>query len=94
MDRLGDGQPGHRPEMPRYRWENFTTENGLPDNHVFQVKVDGPRVWAATENGLALYQNGRWKVYGTARRPGSPRRTVHRRGPADRRSSGQPPWAA
>src|ERR1017187_5423899 len=54
------------PEMPRYRWENFTTENGLPDNHVFQVKVDGNRVWAATENGLALYQNGRWKVYGTA----------------------------
>src|SRR5665811_1477978 len=53
------------PEMPRYRWENFTTENGLPDNHVFQVKVDGARVWAATENGLALYQNGRWKVYGT-----------------------------
>jgi frataxin-like iron-binding protein CyaY len=53
------------PEMPRYRWENFTTENGLPDNHVFQVKVDGPRVWAATENGLALYQNGQWKVYGT-----------------------------
>jgi ligand-binding sensor domain-containing protein len=53
------------PEMPRYRWENFTTENGLPDNHVFQVKVDGPRVWAATENGLALYQNGKWKVYGT-----------------------------
>jgi ligand-binding sensor domain-containing protein len=52
-------------QMPRYRWENFTTENGLPDNHVFQVKVDGGRVWAATENGLALYQNGKWKVYGT-----------------------------
>ena len=52
-------------QMPRYRWENFTTENGLPDNHVFQVKVDGARVWAATENGLALYQNGKWKVYGT-----------------------------
>jgi ligand-binding sensor domain-containing protein len=52
--------------MPRFRWENFTTANGLPDNHVFQVKVDGERVWAATENGLALYQHGRWKVYGTA----------------------------
>jgi len=54
------------PDMPRFRWENFTTENGLPDNHVFQIKVDGNRVWAATENGLALYENGRWKVYGTA----------------------------
>ena len=54
------------PDMPRFRWENFTTENGLPDNHVFQIKVDGNRVWAATENGLALYENGRWRVYGTA----------------------------
>ncbi|MGA2434623.1 MAG: regulator, partial [Bryobacteraceae bacterium] len=54
------------PDMPRYRWENFTTENGLPDNHVFQVCVDGNRVWAATENGLGLYENGKWKVYGTA----------------------------
>jgi len=59
------------PDMPRFRWENFTTENGLPDNHVFQIKVDGNRVWAATENGLALYENGRWKVYGTRGRAGA-----------------------
>ena len=59
------GAAAGAPEMPRFRWENFTTENGLPDNHVFQIKVDGNRVWAATENGLALYQNGHWKVYGT-----------------------------
>src|SRR5260370_11762504 len=52
-------------QMPRYRWENFTTENGLADNPVCQVKVDGGRVGAATENGLALYQNGKWKGYGT-----------------------------
>ncbi|HEY2018040.1 MAG TPA: hypothetical protein VGH38_31260, partial [Bryobacteraceae bacterium] len=54
------------PAMPRFRWENFTTANGLPDNHIFNVCVDGNRVWAATENGLALYENGKWKVYGTA----------------------------
>jgi ligand-binding sensor domain-containing protein len=52
------------PDMPRFRWENFTTENsGLPDNHIFNVKVDGNRVWAGTEHGLALYENGKWKVY-------------------------------
>jgi ligand-binding sensor domain-containing protein len=51
------------PEMPRFRWESFTTANGLPDNHVFNVKVDGNRVWAGTEDGLALYENGKWKVY-------------------------------
>ena len=42
--------------MPRFRWENFTTANGLPDNHVFCVAVDGNRIWAGTENGLALYE--------------------------------------
>lgn len=52
------------PDMPRYRWENFTTANsGLPDNHVYNVCVDGSRVWAGTDEGLALYENGKWKVY-------------------------------
>jgi ligand-binding sensor domain-containing protein len=51
------------PDMPMFRWENFTTANGLPDNHVFAVLVDGNRIWAGTENGLALYENGKWKVF-------------------------------
>jgi ligand-binding sensor domain-containing protein len=51
------------PDMPRFRWENFTVANGLPDNHVFCVLVDGNRVWAGTENGLALYDQGKWKVF-------------------------------
>src|SRR5208282_1758618 len=50
-------------DMPRFRWENFTTANGLPDNHVFCVVVDGNRIWAGTENGLGLYENGTWKVF-------------------------------
>ena len=40
--------------LPRFRFENFTTANGLPDNHVFSVLVDGDRIWAGTENGLAV----------------------------------------
>ena len=52
--------------MPRYRWQNFTTADGLPDNRVFSVAVDGERIWAGTENGLGLYENGKWKVFGTA----------------------------
>ena len=52
------------PDMPRFRWENFTTDDGLPDNHVFQVCVDGDRVWAATENGLGLLENGKWRRFG------------------------------
>jgi ligand-binding sensor domain-containing protein len=51
--------------LPRFRFENFTTANGLPDNHVFAVLVDGDRVWAGTENGLAVYENHKWKTYTT-----------------------------
>ena len=58
-------QPGV-PAMPRFQFENFTTANGLPDNHVFSVLVDGDRVWAGTENGLTVYENGIWKTYTTA----------------------------
>jgi len=54
---------GAAQDMPRFRWENFTTANGLPDNHVFCVLVDGNRIWAGTENGLGLYENGAWKVF-------------------------------
>lgn len=54
------------PEMPRFEWKNYTTADGLADNHVFTVLVDGPRVWAGTENGLALMEGGRWKTFGTA----------------------------
>lgn len=53
-------------EMPRFRWENFTTANGLPDNRVYSVALDGKRVWAGTDNGLALYENGKWKVFSPA----------------------------
>ena len=51
------------PNIPMFRWENFTTANGLPNNHVFCVLVDGDRIWAGTDNGLGLYEHGRWKVY-------------------------------
>lgn len=57
---------GAVPDMPRYRWENFTTANGLPNSHVFCVLVDGERIWAGTEDGLALYEAGKWRVFTTA----------------------------
>ncbi|MBZ5514033.1 MAG: regulator [Acidobacteriia bacterium] len=46
------------------RWENFTTANGMPDQKVFCVTVVGDRVWAGTEDGLVLIENGKvQKVY-------------------------------
>jgi ligand-binding sensor domain-containing protein len=53
-------------ELPRFRWQNFTVENGLPDNRVYCVAVDGDRVWAGTDNGLGLYENGHWKTFNVA----------------------------
>jgi hypothetical protein len=35
-------------------WRQFTVADGLPNDHVFAVKVDGPRVWVGTEDGLVL----------------------------------------
>ena len=57
--------PASAQSLPRFRFENFTTANGLPDDHVFAVLVDGDRIWAGTENGLGLYENGHWKTYTT-----------------------------
>src|SRR6202789_4545028 len=49
--------------LPRFRFENFTTANGLPNDHVYAVLVDEDRIWAGTDNGLALYENHAWKTY-------------------------------
>lgn len=43
------------------KWENFTTANGMPDQKVFCVTVDGDRVWAGTEDGLVLIEKGKIK---------------------------------
>lgn len=53
------------PRMPLFRFENFTTANGLPNDHVYAVLVDGNRIWAGTDNGLAVYENHSWKTYNT-----------------------------
>jgi ligand-binding sensor domain-containing protein len=59
-------------DMPMFRWDNFTTANGLPDNHVFCMLVDGKRIWAGTENGLGLYENNAWKIFRPSADPEQP----------------------
>ena len=36
-------------------WEQFTVEDGLPNDHIFAVAVDEDEVWIGTENGLARF---------------------------------------
>jgi hypothetical protein len=46
-------------------WRQFTVKDGLPNDHIFAVKVDGPRVWVGTEDGLALIDKTTAKVVRT-----------------------------
>jgi ligand-binding sensor domain-containing protein len=52
--------------MPRFRWENFTVANGLPDNHVFCVLVDGETHLGRNRKWLRSLPRGKWKIYTTA----------------------------
>ncbi len=48
--------------VPLYtRWVNYTQANGFPPGEVFCVTVDGDRVWAGTEHGLVLIEQGHIK---------------------------------
>ena len=62
----GQDPTAKREALPRYRFVNYTTANGLPNNHVYSVLVDGDRIWAGTDDGLAELDHGRWKIYTVA----------------------------
>ena len=49
-------------------WKQFTVADGLPNDHVFAVKADGPRVWVGTEDGLALIDKASARSCGPGRR--------------------------
>jgi len=46
-------------------WEQFTIEDGLPNEHIFAVATDAQSVWIGTEDGLARYdkKTGRFQVW-------------------------------
>ena len=48
-------------------FSNYTTAEGLPDNNVMAVVVDGHHwKWFGTQNGLAKFDDVNWTVYTTA----------------------------
>jgi len=71
-------QPETRPLPYVYtRWKQLTTKEGLPNDHIFAVKVDGERVWVGTEDGLALVDKAAGTVAQAWREPdGLPWRAV------------------
>jgi ligand-binding sensor domain-containing protein len=57
-------------------WEHFGTEQGLPNDHIFAVKADGPYVWIGTEDGLARYDKRSKKFKSWGEEDGLPWRVV------------------
>ena len=48
-------------------WKTYTTEEGLPGNHIFMLYKDlKGQLWIGTNGGLALWLNGRFRVMTTA----------------------------
>jgi len=52
------------PKLPYVytKWKHFTTEDGLPNDHIFAVAVNGPDVWVGTEDGLARINKTTGKI--------------------------------
>jgi PAS domain S-box-containing protein len=44
--------------------EQFTTKDGLVDNHIWDLAIDSRgALWITTEGGLSYYDRGKWKTY-------------------------------
>jgi ligand-binding sensor domain-containing protein len=69
---------GGSPKLPYVytKWKQFTVADGLPNDHIFSVKVDGPRVWVGTENGLAMLDKRTGKIKSWTDKDGLPWRAI------------------
>jgi len=69
---------GPAPPLPYVytKWKQFTVADGLPNDHIFAVKVDGPRVWIGTENGLAMLDKRSGKIRSWGEKDGLPFRVI------------------
>lgn len=57
-------------------WQHFTVHEGLPNDHIFAVKADGPKVWIGTENGLACYDKRTGQMKSWLEKDGLPWKVV------------------
>ena len=60
------------------KWEQITTKDGLPNDHIFAIKADPTRgcVWIGTEDGLACYDKKTKKIKTWTEKDGLPWRVV------------------
>lgn len=57
-------------------WQHFTMKDGLPNDHIFALKVDGPKVWIGTEDGLACFDKRTGKIKSWKEEDGLPFQVV------------------
>lgn len=58
------GLNAHSKEFPYIQFENFTYENGLPDNMIYQIVKDKSGfVWIGTSHGLVRYDGANFKAF-------------------------------
>ncbi len=58
------------------KWKHFTVADGLPSDHIFSVKADGPKVWIGTEDGLACFDKRTGKIKSWKEKDGLPFQAV------------------
>ncbi len=58
------------------QWEQITTKDGLPNDHVFAVKAFEDKVWIGTENGLACLDKKTGEIESWTEEDGLPWRAV------------------
>ena len=66
------------PKLPYVytKWKHFGVAEGLPNDHIFAVKADGPRVWIGTEGGLAMLDKRTGTIKSWGEKDGLPWRVV------------------
>jgi hypothetical protein len=58
------------------KWKHLTTKDGLPNDHIFAVKVVGRKVWIGTEDGLACYDKKTGQIRSWKEEDGLPWRVI------------------
>ncbi len=57
-------------------WQHVTTQDGLPNDHIFAVKAFESKVWVGTEDGLACIDKATGKIQSWQEKDGLPWRVV------------------
>ncbi|RCK81228.1 MAG: two-component system sensor histidine kinase/response regulator, hybrid ('one-component system') [Candidatus Ozemobacter sibiricus] len=62
---VGCGGPKTPPPPEKLKVDRFTTQQGLPHDHITALVSFGTQVWAGTRNGLARFDGVNWQVHVT-----------------------------